>query len=287
MSDLSNALFAQPDLSPQLARQLVSRAERISGVKIDAEKTEFVKLRLGRRLQVLGLRDFNAYQTYLSQDSSGTATRHLVEALTTHTTSFFREIRHYDWLENQGLDLMLGERPPGPFLIWSAAASLGAELWSAGMLMHDRSRAGKPPADWRLIGTDISERILKRAQAATYTEDELNGLSDSRAERFLLRSRKPYDHNIRPIYRIIPELRARARFKKANLQDLSLLEPFTADVVFLRNVLIYFEPEAQRRVVEAVIDRIRPGGVLMTGHSETLQANDRLSQVLPTIYRKV
>jgi chemotaxis protein methyltransferase CheR len=285
MSDLSSALFSQPDLSPQLAQHLISRAERISGVKVDAEKTEFIKLRLSRRLQILGLKDFEAYCSHLSQDHA--ETRHLVEALTTHTTSFFRESRHYDWLADEGIDQIMHDRAPGPFLIWSAACSLGAELWSAGMIMMERSGSGRPPADWRLIGTDISHRILKRATSATYTEDELSGLNEARSERFLLRSRKPYDHNIRPIYRIIPELRARARFIPANLQDLDRLERFSVDVAFLRNVLIYFEQSAQRRVVEKVIDRLRPGGVLMTGHSETLPKNARLTQILPTIYRKV
>ncbi|MGR3801871.1 CheR family methyltransferase [Marinibacterium profundimaris] len=278
---------AQSELTPDLARAIVSRAEQISGIRIDAGKLEFVRLRVGRRLVALGLDSFRVYHDFLARDSGGEEVRHLVEALTTHTTSFFREQRHYDWLEEEGIDCLLEGRDRSPFVVWSAATSIGAELWSAGMILAERNAAGRPPADWQLIGTDISERILQRAVTATYSEEEIPGISPARAGRFLLRSRKLRDRNGFPVYRIAPDLRARARFQKANLQDLKDLANFTADIVFLRNVLIYFDEEGRDRVVSNVASRLRPGGILFTGHAEALGSHPAFETLRPTIYRKV
>ena len=278
---------AQSELTPDLARAIVARAEQISGIRIDAAKLEFVRLRVGRRLAALSLDSFEGYLQVLSHDSAGEEVRHLVEALTTHTTSFFREHRHYDWLEQEGIDRLLEGRDRGPFVVWSAAASIGAELWSAGMILAERNDKGHGPTDWQLIGTDISERILQRATAATFAEDEITGITPSRAARFLLRSRKLRDRNGCPIYRIAPDLRARARFQRVNLQDLKGLAPFSADIAFLRNVLIYFDEDGRNRVASNVAGRLRPGGILFTGHAEPLGPHPMLETVRPTIYRKV
>lgn len=276
-----------PPLPVDLARKLVERAESACGVRIEAQKTDFLRLRVGRRLRSLGLGDFASYVRLLDADLTGAETRHLVECLTTHTTSFFREVRQYDWLAGEGIDLLLEGRDRSPFTVWSAAASLGAELWSAGILLSERRDRSLGPADWRLRGSDISSRVLRRAQAATFTEDEMTGLSPERIRRFFLQSRNLRDQNGRPLYRVAPEFRRNARFAEGNLQDLSGLESFTADIAFLRNVLIYFAPQTQARVVSNVVARLRPGGILLTGHAETLAPHPALVQLRPTIYRKV
>lgn len=287
MADLTiDVSPTQSELAPDLARAIVTRAEQVSGIRIDAGKLEFVRLRVGRRLSALGLDSFEDYNQFLARDP-GDEVRHLVEALTTHTTSFFREMHHYDWLAREGIDGLLAGRDRSAFVIWSAAASTGAELWSAGMLLAERNRHGAGPTDWQLVGTDISERILTRAATATYSEEEIAGISPERAGRFLMRSRNLRDHGGRPIYRIAPDLRARATFCKANLQDLQGLRPFTADVAFLRNVLIYFDDQGRDRVVKNVIGRLRKGGILFTGHAEALGTHPLLEPIRPTVYRKV
>ncbi len=273
-------------LTPALAQAIASRAERVSGVQVDPTKTDFVRLRVSKRLRALGLPDFEAYLKFLETDLSGVETQHLVEALTTHTTSFFREEHQYSWLETEGIDLLMDNRPRSQFVVWSAAASLGVELWSAGMLLMERGDRAKGPSDWKLIGTDISARVLRRAEAATYVQDEITGLSSERVQRFLLRSRKLRDGNGRPYYRVIPGLRCRAQFETANLQELDRLTSFSADIAFLRNVLIYFSPDAQAHVVNSVISRLRPGGLLLTGHAEALGPHPKLKQLRPSIYRK-
>ena len=275
-----------PEITVELARAIVARAEEISGVRIDATKTDFVRLRVGRRLRALGLHDFQDYLSLLER-SGETEVRHLVESLTTHTTSFFRERAQYDWLESEGIDLLTSGVPPRPLLVWSAAASLGAELWSAGMLLQMRNDTQRGPVHWQLLGTDISARILARATSATYTEDEISGLSADQQARFLLRSKRRLDASVRPFYRISSDLRRHARFEQANLLRLSDLAPFTADIAFLRNVLIYFSEADQAHVVDGVVSRIAKGGFLLTGHAETIKGHPRLETLRPSIYRKV
>jgi len=287
MNAFTSIAHNQPDLTPELAKLILAHAETASGIKVDPAKTDFVRLRVASRLQALGLPDFEAYNLHLTSDPTGPEVRKLVEALATHTTSFFRETRHYDWLNTTGFDLLTEGRRTDPLVIWSAAASLGAELYSAGILLQERKDTGQSLPQWKLIGTDISDRILKRARSATYTQDEISGLSPDRMRRFVLRSREAHKRYKAPLYRLVPELRAKAVFRQANLQTLQGLDSFTADVAFLRNVLIYFTPEVQKTVVRNVISRLRPGGFLFTGHAEPLSDTTGMQQVQSTIYRKM
>src|SRR6056297_195620 len=223
------ALPVPPPLAPEIARALADHVARASGIRLDASKTDFIAFHVGRRLRELGLPDYGAYLALLESDPTGTELRHTVETLTTHTTSFFREARQYEWLAETGLD-SLGNT--GNLVVWSAAASIGAELWSAAMLLAERAAAGRPPAQWSLLGTDISGRVLARARQAIYSEEEIAGLSPARRDRFLMRSRRLRDGRGRPLWRVVPELRSRARFERANLQELSALPDFTADIAF-------------------------------------------------------
>ncbi|MEE4119673.1 MAG: CheR family methyltransferase [Paracoccaceae bacterium] len=277
---------AGPPLPRDAAEAISALVERGAGLHLDPAKTEFIAFRVGRRLRELGLSDFRAYLARLEADTSGAELRHLVESLTTHTTSFFREAHQYAWLDETGLDL-LAETTRGPLRVWSAAASIGAELWSTAILLAERAARGQGPTRWELLGTDVSARVIARAERAVYTEEEIAGLSPGRRARYLMRARRFTDAGGRPLWRVVPELRAQARFARANLQELGELPDFAADVVFLRNVLIYFAPAAQARVVEGVARRLRPGGILFTGHAEAIGPHPALAPLRPSIYRKV
>ncbi len=275
-----------PPLSPEAAAAISALVERCAGLHLDPAKTDFITFRVGRRLRELGLADYHTYLGRLEADASGAELRHLVEALTTHTTSFFREAHQYAWLDETGLD-MLARTARGPLRVWSAAASIGAELWSTAILLAERAARGQGPTRWELLGTDVSARVLARAERAIYTEEEIAGLSQGRRARHLMRARRFTDAGGRPLWRVVPELRAQARFVRANLQELDTLPDFAADVVFLRNVLIYFAPETRARVVDGVARRLRPGGILFTGHAEAIGEHPALAPLRPSIYRKV
>lgn len=276
---------AVPGLTPAQAGALCEIMRAISGVRIDADKRSFLELRAGRRLQATGMADFTAYLAHLQGDAGSAERQHLAEALVTHTTAFFRERAHYDWLAEEGI-ARLAEAGAGrawPMTVWSAACSTGAEMWSAAMVLEAASRRRAGGLRWAVLGTDISRRILRRAATAIFTEDEIGGLDEEMRHRYLLRARAAR----RPLYRIVPELRAQARLAWANLSEPARGPNITADVAFLRNVLIYFPPAEQPEIAAGVAARLRPGGYLITGHAEALgRVPPGLVQVATTLYRK-
>lgn len=277
-------------LAPEQSREIVSIAHLLSGLALDPNKTDFLELRLTPRLLELGLNGFEEYIRLVRSDLTCNEGRRFVESLTTHTTSFFREAYQYEWLENEGLDYLASTRSPnsGPLTVWSAAASTGAELWSAGMLLAEAATRNRADfSSFALIGTDISDKILRRANAAVYTMDEISGISERRRVRFLSQSKSNWDNNARPLTRIVPDLRRHAEFICCNLADLKGVRSFVADLIFLRNVLIYFKDEEQKKIISAVLSRLRKGGVLLTGHTESLSSHTGLELIRPSIYKKI
>jgi chemotaxis protein methyltransferase CheR len=266
---------ANVPLSAGAARELVRLLREVAGIRVDPANTQFISYRMDRRVTELGLQDYDAYLDLLRSAQGATEIQRLVESLATHTTSFFREKAHYDWLESTGLPELVaaGAGRSHPLTIWSAACSTGLELWSAGIVMDRFSHRVRGGLRWGLTGTDISAAIVQRAKLGIYTATELSGLPLEQRREYLLRS-KP-GARISPrhrIYRIIPALRARAQFCTANL--LSALEDKVpqADVVFLRNVLIYFNADDRIRAIENAMRCMRSGAYLLLGHSDNLRS---------------
>ncbi len=276
-----------PRITAAQAAEIVSRLRAASGISIGADKHAFIELRVGRRLRELGIADFGAYMVRLSGPEGAAELAALIDCLATNTTSFFREGTHYDWLETEGAPerVAAGAGRERDFVIWSAACSLGAELWSAGMVLEKLSAGPLGRLRYALHGTDVSTTVLERAKAAIFSEEELTGLPEPIRKRHLLRSKAPVGG--RTLYRIEPDLRRRAAFAYANLMKPETAPRIEADVAFLRNVLIYFEPDGQRRAIEGVAARLRPGGYLLLGHAESLPSPiPGLTQRGPAIYRK-
>ncbi|MEL6198499.1 MAG: CheR family methyltransferase [Pseudomonadota bacterium] len=256
-----------------MARSIMDIARDVSGVALNPGRLDFLRGRLSPRLSALGCPDFPSYLRILMAEDGAGERQHLAEALATHTTSFFRERRHYDWLEAEGLPRLIaaGAGREREMVVWSAACSTGAELWSAAMVIHAQSRAEDGGLRWQGIGSDISARVLNRARSAVFSPEEIDGIPEMLRQRYLMRSRTtaPGAKQIR--YRIVPELRERCRLLHLNLLALDTAPAFEADIVFLRNVLIYFGAADQLAVAAAVARRLRPGGFLLTGHAETLR----------------
>lgn len=276
-------------LRPEQAALICRIARLHGGLAITPAKTGFLEQRLARRMRATGHADYDLYLGDLTRPGAGAEIVALIEVLTTHTTAFFRERSQFDWLTEVALPdrIAAGAGRDWPLTVWSAACSTGAELWTAGMLV-DRAAAmaGGRGLRWQLAGSDLSRAILARAARAIYAEEEIAGLPDPFRQRYLLRSRRRHDG--RTLFRIIPELRRRARFHHANL--ITGPPPLDAqpDVVFLRNVLIYFDESGRDAALRHVLGPLRPGGFLLTGHSESLNPVPRaLVQVAPSTYRKV
>ncbi len=270
-------------LQPEDVKQLVALARVVVGITVNDRKTDFLTGRLGRRLAANGLASYAEYCRLLR--TSAVERVAFGEALTTHTTSFFREKAQYDWLLTEGLPELeeKGQVKQRDLLIWSAACSTGQEGYSALMVVHqarDRGLWGLKP---RLIGTDVSRTVVRQATSAVYSKQEVEGIPIDLRRRFLLSSKTTSG-----VFRIAPELRAQSTWRAANLASGEGLDGIAADVVFLRNVLIYFDEEIRTRVLDNVYRRLRPGGFLMTGHTEAAHARrDGLELVRPSIYRKV
>jgi chemotaxis protein methyltransferase CheR len=198
-----------------------------------------------------------------------------VDLLTTNETCFFREPKHFAFLAKQ-----LRERggTAAPFRVWSAASSTGEEAYSIAMLLEDHI-----PGRWEVLGSDISGRALDRARAAHYSMARIENLPPQYLQRFCLKGQGAQDGTF-----LIDELvRESVQFLQINLNTtLPAIGQF--DVVFLRNVLIYFNLHTKRGVVSRVLNTIKPGGYLLIGHSDSLaQMDGSIRSVAPSIYRKL
>ena len=275
-------------LSQALATHIVNLVRTRSGISVDPANRGFIELRVSRRLRELQIQDFSDYESLLHGPDGQAELQNLVEMLATHTTSFFREKTHFDWLNKEGLGILSksGAGREWVLTIWSAACSIGSELWSAGMVVDRYAQTVRGGLRWQLLGTDISRRILKVARNATFTDAEIHGIDPQSHEKYVMRSRPNDGEN--PLFRIVPELRQKAEFFLFNLTRPSPKFAPLADVVFLRNVLIYFGASDRQAVLAGIIPRMRSGGFLLTGHSEHLSdLPGGLVQVGSSIYQKV
>lgn len=275
---------AAPAMPADALRRLARLALAEGGLHIGEDKSDFLNARLQHQLIRLNIDDYSAYAAHLEAPGRQADLRFFIEALTTHTTSFFRENAQYEWLRETGLPerVAAGVGVRRPLEIWSAACSSGQELYSALMCVAAARPPGEPPLLVRGLGTDLSTTILRRAELAIYSREEIAGIPEELRRRFLLSAKDDANR-----FRICAELRDRSRWEQINLTRPHGSAAPPVDVVLLRNVLIYFDPQTRDRVLRHVIGRIAPGGVLMTGHSETIEAKSYALRTLrPSIYLK-
>ena len=236
------------------------------GIKMPPSKRVMLQSRLQRRLRDLGLDDFSAYHARFFADAAGRAEEleHLLNLATTNKTDFFREADHFSVL-GDALAAWRKERPGGPFRVWCAGCATGEEAYTLAMtLLEARARE---PFEFSILATDVSTRALGVAMQGIYAEERIAPVAPELRAKYLLRSR---DRTARQV-RIAPEVRERVRFGHLNFlaPDYGLREAM--DVVFFRNVMIYFDRPTQQRVVSRICQHLRPDGWLFIAHAETLQ----------------
>ncbi len=240
----------------------------------DAKKA-LVTGRLGKRLAMHELASFGDYFKLLSSRQHADEVQMAVDLLTTNETYFFREIKHFEFLRTQALK----ERSrPQPYRIWSAASSSGEEAYSMAMVLADCMHT----TPWEILGTDISTRVLQGARRALYSMDRGRHIPQVYLRRFCRKGAGEYEGQLL----VDRSLRSRVSFRHANL-NVALPELGKFDMVFLRNVMIYFNNETKRQVVARVISTIKPGGYFCVGHSESLNDITQAVQIVaPSIYQK-
>lgn len=249
--------------------------KQTTGVDLPPCKKPLVQQRLHKRLNARNVPTLEAYYRLLMEPCEEAERTLAIDLLTTHETYFFREPKHFDWLKQR-----LSQWPRSePFKLWSAAASSGEEVWSLAMQLANQ--LGLDGA-WQLLGSDISPVALEKAARAHYSTQRSEGIPQEFLRRYCLKGTGQHQGTLL----IERELRGRVEFRQINLdQALPAIGPF--NIVFLRNVLIYFNPQTKQSVVERVLTRIVPGGWLVVSHSESLHGL-QLPIVLeaPGIYRK-
>jgi chemotaxis protein methyltransferase CheR len=257
------------------------------GIQLAENKDRMIEGRLRPRLAALGLEDVSDYFRFLFDEAGLEAEMpYLSELITTNKTDFFREKAHFGFLWDRMIPAALKAGRPGarvPFKCWSAAASTGAEAWSAAMILEE-ARGRSPELDWAVLGTDISQRVLATARRAIYPEAELVPVPSALRDRYTMVGQDSYGA---PLRRIVPELRQRVRFQEMNLMDRSFVVDRNLDAIFLRNVLIYFDAQTQARVIGLAASHLRPGGHLIVGHAESMIVRQPdLVQVAPAVFER-
>ncbi|MEW6166596.1 MAG: protein-glutamate O-methyltransferase CheR [Pseudomonadota bacterium] len=273
-SPMPFAVAPEP-LSDREFAQIQQLLRRLAGIHLSAGKKALVCSRLCARLRTLGISRYCDYFERLCSGSDHEELQTAVDLLTTNKTSFFREPRHFDFLRER---LAQQRRPGTPLRVWSAACSSGEEAYSAAMTLADA--IGTQP--WEVVASDISMRMLARARSGIYPLERARTIPPAYLRAYCLKGVRAQAGS----FQICPALRARVRFQQVNLHTpLPKMGPF--DLVLLRNVMIYFEPQTKREVVHRVAQTLRSDGHLLVGHSESLNGiGVNLQPVSVSIYRK-
>lgn len=251
--------------------------QRVAGIHLPPSKKPLVCGRLSKRLRARGIGSYGDYYRLIVGGGEPAELQAAIDLLTTNETYFFREPQHFEFLVREVLP---GVRPGAAFRVWSAASSTGEEAYSIAMVLMDKLGEATP---WEVFGSDISSKVLEAARRATYpTARNEAGIPPDYRRRFCLRGTGAMAGKLR----VDAAVRERVRFAQINLNG-DLKDAGDFDVIFLRNVMIYFDMETKRRVVAALHRRLRPGGWLLIGHSESLNGvSEQFRPVRPTIYRK-
>ena len=255
------------------------------GIKITEAKKPMLEARLQKRLRLLRLTSFSHYCDYLfSPRGQADEVTSMIDAVTTNKTDFFREPTHFEYLVRSVLPGLLKlDREKRTLFLWSAGCSSGEEPYTLAMVMEEFAK-DHHEMDFVILATDISTKVLEKAKVAVYDEERIDPIPVDLRKRYLLRSKESRNR----IYRIAPGLRQRVRFKRLNFMDSDFGFKEQMDIIFCRNVIIYFDRPTQERLLKKFCRFLSPYGYLFLGHSETLLGIEvPLAQVAPTVYRKI
>lgn len=280
------SLGAQLTISEAEFTQLRDYIYKQCGIYVADNRKYLLENRLANRLKQLNLKNFNEYYYFLQYDpGKNSEINKLFEVITTNETSFYRNPPQLSVFQARILaEVVEALRKQGTkkLRIWSAGCSTGEEPYTLGMVMNDFA-ANHPGFHFAIMASDISLDVLRHASRAVYTMDKVEPVPLPMKKKYLLRSRDPR----KALVRIAPELREKVRFRRLNF-----MEPFDfrhqLDIIFCRNVVIYFDRPTQEKLFKRFCEKITPGGYLFIGHSESLTGIELpLKQIAPTVYKRI
>ena len=262
------------DISPFAFHKIRDYVYRTAGIVIGNDKTALVTGRLWRRLELYGHKTYEAYFAYVSSPEGTQERSTMLDLLTTNETYFFREPAHFEFLRDQ----IIPQQRNKPMRVWCAASSTGEEPHSIAMVLANVM--GK--TDWDILATDISGKVLEHARTGVYRAERIDHIPSDYLKNYCRRGIGEYEGMLA----VVPSLRSRIRFEQHNLMH-ARKDDEQFDVIFLRNVLIYFDQPTKQKVIENLLQCLRPGGWLILGHCESITGlNLKLTTIRPSIYRK-
>lgn len=254
------------------------------GIKLPPSKKTLLQCRLQKRLKALHFGSFKQYVDYVfSSKENHDEISLMIDAVSTNKTDFFRETAHFDFLSEQGIRDYLKKTGKNRISIWSAGCSSGEEPYTIAMIMKDYCMINNR-FDFSILATDISDRVLEHAVNGIYTEEKAQNIPLDFKRKYLLKGSNIFKNKVK----VTPEIQEKVEYRKFNLlsPDYALLGKF--DIIFCRNVLIYFDHDVQFRLLGQLTACLNAGGYLFLGHSESITGYTLpLLRIKPTIFQKV
>ena len=275
------------DISPESFRQFAKFITGELGIKMPDSKVTMLQSRLQRRLRELRISSLEEYQSFLfnSPDSKEELV-HFINAVTTNKTDFFREPYHFQYLTQIALPALAERRRPGvPWMmkLWCAGCSSGEEPYTQAMVLSEYAKQTEG-FDFGILATDISTRVLEQAQSGIYAESRIEPIPALMRKSYLMRSKDKSQDSVR----IVPELRRKISFHRLNFMDDDYGVKDEFEVIFFRNVMIYFDKPTQQAVINKLCRNLKVGGYLFAGHSESLAGLDiPVTAIGSAVYRKL
>lgn len=272
-----------PDrLSDRNFKRLAELIHNYSGIKMPVSKRTMLEGRLRRRMRALAVETLEDYCRFLfDRDGLQAELIHLMDAVTTNKTDFFREPAHFQFLRSHAL-AQFAQSGGRAIKAWSAACSIGAEPYSLAMVLEENRRSGHGQ-DYSILCTDLCTQVLNEAVAGRYQASMIGPVDMDLRRRYVRRARDPRSTEVR----IAPALRAKLRFARLNLMDETYPVDHDLDLIFCRNILIYFDKPTQAKVLGRLTGHLRRGGYLFIGHSESIVGIDLpVTQIANTVFQR-
>jgi chemotaxis protein methyltransferase CheR len=274
-----NESLSRPDFN-----RLCSLIYEESGIRLGPDKHTMLEIRLKRRLRGLEFSSYAEYCDYLfAADNRDRELVHLIDAVTTNKTDFFREPDHFEYLTSRALPELDAQNGPNRrSLVWSAGCSSGEEPYTLAMVLSHYAE-GRAGFRFDILATDISTEVLDKARSGIFKSDVIRPVPQSLRKKYLMRSRDPHSD----LSRVVPELRTKIEFRRLNFMDPDFGLSESPEIIFCRNVIIYFDRPTQIRLLEKLVRQLAPGGFFFAGHSESLQNMELpLVSAGTAVYRK-
>jgi chemotaxis protein methyltransferase CheR len=272
------------NLSAGEFEQIKAFIEGHCGIKLPPTKKQMVEGRLRKRLRKYGYSTYDEYLDFVFNSEAGAEELvSLIDVITTNKTDFYREPGHFEFMRDRVLPYITKDNDRSMIKVWSAGCSTGEEPYTLAMELLGYFEGLK---GWKfeLLATDISTEVLQKALTAIYPEEKVEKVPLAIKKKYFLRSKDRNDCKVR----LKPFVRKSIRFERLNLMNEKFVQDKDFDIIFCRNVIIYFDRETQERILQKLVSHLKPGRFLFLGHSETIHGMDlNVETVAPTVYRKL